>query len=78
MEKGPGNTGPATMQIKITKDFAFAHRGVEIEHFTAGQVVPEASEELCAVALEQGWAEKAVSVAPENKDASRQREKKAK
>lgn len=52
------------MQIK--QDFSFAHRGVDIRHYKAGDVLDTNDAELIAVATEEGWIEKAKS-APENK-----------
>jgi hypothetical protein len=67
------------MQIKILSGFAFAHRGVDIRHYTAGTVVDADDPELIGVALEQGWAAAASAGpaepmrAPEDKDAARLR-----
>lgn len=57
--------------IEIIKDFRFAHRGVEIIEYHAGDVV-EVSERCAEIALDEKWAKlpkanKAHAAAPENK-----------
>lgn len=62
------------MKLKITQDFAFAHRGVERREYVAGEVIEVDDQELIEVATREGWAtpadqpeEKAKKRAPENK-----------
>ncbi len=63
------------MKLKITKDFAFAHRGCEIVRYFAGTEVETDDKELIAVALSEKRATKARQArqtkdngsAPENK-----------
>lgn len=57
------------MQIKAKSNFSWAHQGVRIEHFEAGQVIDTEDQELITVATSEGWAEevKAHKGAPENK-----------
>ncbi len=70
------------MKLKITKDFAFAHRGCDVVQYQAGTEVETDDQELIDVALAEKWASKARQArdnkdngpAPENKtaDASEQ------
>jgi hypothetical protein len=57
------------MQLKAKQDFTWAHRGIEVEQFVAGQVFEASDSELVTVAVREGWAEevKAHKGAPENK-----------
>lgn len=57
------------MQLKAKTNFSWAHQGVRIEHFEAGQVIETDDHELITVAKSEGWAEevKAHKAAPENK-----------
>jgi hypothetical protein len=65
------------MQLKIIKDFAFAHRGVEVRSYAAGETIETDDAELITVATAEGWIEdpkadkppsnKARKAAPENK-----------
>lgn len=65
------------MQLKIIKDFDFAHRGVEIRSYTAGETIETDDAEFIEVATAEGWIEglkadkpavnKARKAAPENK-----------
>lgn len=67
------------MQLTITKDFLFAHRGVEVAAYTKGQEVETDDQDLIETATAEGWAtaakakkapeNKAKSSAPENKGA---------
>lgn len=47
------------MLLKAKQDFSWAHRGVEVESFTKGQIIKTEDEDLIRVATEEGWAEKA-------------------
>lgn len=65
--------------LKIKQDFPFAHDGVRVVHYFAGDDLPEDDPELVRVATEEGWIEpagedkspaksaKAMKAAPENK-----------
>lgn len=58
-------------QIEVTKDFSFAHRGVDVVDYRAGDVV-EVSDRCAEVALAEKWAKqpranKAHASAPETK-----------
>jgi hypothetical protein len=62
------------MNLKIKTDFAFAHRGVELKTYTAGEVVETDDAQLIEIAIAEGWAvdadqpeSKAKKGAPENK-----------
>lgn len=62
------------MNLKIKTDFAFAHRGVEVKQYTAGEVVETDDAEMIEIATREGWAtdadqveSKAKKSAPENK-----------
>lgn len=65
------------MKLKITQTFDFAHRGVEIKTYSAGEEIETDDAELIEVALAQKWATKARESrdskahgnAPENKAA---------
>lgn len=65
------------MKLKITKAFAFAHRGCDVVQYTAGQEVDTEDQELIDTALAEKWATKAREArqnkaqtgAPENKGA---------
>jgi hypothetical protein len=65
------------MKLKITKDFAFAHRGCDVVQYQAGTEVETDDQELIDVALAEKWASKARQArdnkdngpAPENKTA---------
>lgn len=68
------------MHLIAKTAFSWAHGGVQIEHFEAGQEIATEDSDLVAVATREGWAEevdKATSAAPENKDAAKQRKTKA-
>lgn len=47
------------MKLKITKPFAFAHRGCDVVQYTAGQEVDTEDQELIDTALTEKWATKA-------------------
>jgi hypothetical protein len=62
------------MNLKIKTDFAFAHRGVEVRQYSAGDVVETDDAELIEIATREGWAVdadqpegKGKKGAPENK-----------
>ena len=63
------------MELKANKPFSWAHRGVQIEEFEAGQIIITDDAELIDVSLREGWTEKAAKpvankakkAAPENK-----------
>ena len=47
------------MKLKITKNFAFAHRGCDVVQYQAGTEVDTDDQELIDVALTEKWASKA-------------------
>ncbi len=62
------------MKLKIKQDFAFAHRGVDVRQYEAGQELEAEDADLIEVAIREGWAVnldqtegKARKGAPENK-----------
>jgi len=63
------------MELKAKKPFSWAHQGVRIEEFQAGQPIETDDADLIAVSLHEGWTEKAdkpaankaKKAAPENK-----------
>lgn len=65
------------MKLKITKDFAFAHRGCDVVQYQAGTEVETDDQELIDTALAEKWASKPrqprdskdSGPAPENKTA---------
>lgn len=52
------------MQITFKQSIAWAHRGVEIVHYAAGQTIATDDADLAAVALREGWAQASGSAAP--------------
>lgn len=46
------------MKLKITKDFAFAHRGCDVVQYQAGTEVETDDQELIETALTEKWAVK--------------------
>lgn len=46
------------MKLKITKDFAFAHRGCDVVQYQAGTEVETDDQELIDTALTEKWAVK--------------------
>lgn len=46
------------MKLKITKDFAFAHRGCDVVQYQAGTEVETDDQELIETALAEKWASK--------------------
>lgn len=65
------------MQIIVTQQFSFAHHGYQVEHFAPSDEPRETTDECAELAIAEGWA-KAVTAAPENRDATAQRATKAK
>lgn len=63
------------MQLIAKKPFSWAHRGVDVRQYEAGQEIETEDQDLIAVAVAEGWAEdaakpaqnKARKAAPENK-----------
>ncbi len=63
------------MELKAKTAFSWAHRGVEVKHYEAGQVIDTDDQDLIDVATAEGWVEKASKPAeskarksaPENK-----------
>lgn len=47
------------MHLKAKQEFSWAHRGVQIESFAKGQIIETDDEDLIAVSVKEGWAEKA-------------------
>ncbi|MGV7210495.1 hypothetical protein ACLB1G_21890 [Oxalobacteraceae bacterium A2-2] len=45
------------MKLIAKQDFKWAHRGVQVEEFSAGQEIETEDEDLIKVAREEGWAE---------------------
>jgi hypothetical protein len=43
------------MQLKAKKNFSWAHRGVQVEHYEAGQVIETEDQDLIAVSTSEGW-----------------------
>jgi hypothetical protein len=72
-------------QIKVTKPFKFAHRGVEIEEFLPSDEPRDTTDEVAAWVVDNGYGKRirggaatnANAAAPENKDAAGQGEIKA-
>jgi len=63
------------MELKAKKPFSWAHQGVRIEEYEAGQPITTDDADLIEVSLREGWTEKAgqpasnkaKKAAPENK-----------
>jgi len=63
------------MELKAKKPFSWAHQGVRIQEFEAGQTIATEDPELIEVSMREGWTEKAdkpaankaKKAAPENK-----------
>lgn len=45
-----------TYRLEFVKDYAYAHRGINVERFSAGQLVETESKELYEYALRSGCA----------------------
>lgn len=45
------------MKLTATQAFSWAHRGVEIVQYEAGQVIDTEDPDLIEVAIREGWAE---------------------
>jgi hypothetical protein len=43
------------MKLIAQKDFSWAHRGVEVEHFDAGAEIETDDEDLIEVSTAEGW-----------------------
>lgn len=43
------------MKLTVTKPFAWAHRGIDVEHYEPGQVIDTEDQDLIAVSLKQKW-----------------------
>lgn len=52
------------MKLIAQKDFSWAHRGVEVEHFEAGVEIETDDEDLIEVSTAEGWAAPADGQAP--------------
>lgn len=61
------------MRLQITETFKFAHRGVEVREYQAGNTVDTDDQELVDISTREGWAKAelegapAADHAPENK-----------
>jgi hypothetical protein len=62
------------MRLQITETFKFAHRGVEVREYQAGDTVDTDDQELIDISTREGWAKvaepedaPAADHAPENK-----------
>ena len=62
--------------VIVTKAFAFAHRGVEVEQFEPAEQPRETTEEVAEWVTENGYGRRADAAAPENKDAASKRSRK--
>jgi hypothetical protein len=68
------------MKLIATKPFSWAHAGIRIEHFEAGQEIDTDDQDLISVATVEGWVDaekqrKAHKAAPENKAETQRNEK---
>lgn len=45
------------MKLTAITNFSWTHRGVELEHFEAGQVIETEDQDLIDVSATEGWAE---------------------
>ena len=45
------------MKLTAKTAFSWAHRGVEVEQFEAGQVIDTENQDLIEVATAEGWAD---------------------
>jgi hypothetical protein len=43
------------MKLIAQKDFSWAHRGVEVEHFEAGAEIETNDEDLIEISTAEGW-----------------------
>lgn len=57
------------MALKIKKGFSWAHRGVDVREYRAGDDLETEDQELIAVAKREGWVEESTCHpgSPENK-----------
>lgn len=44
--------------LKVKVPFSWAHRGVDVKHYEAGQVIETEEEDLVSVSVAEGWAVK--------------------
>lgn len=47
------------MKLTVKKPFSWAHRGITVEHFEAGQVIETEDQDLIDVSTKEGWTSKA-------------------
>lgn len=52
------------MKLIAQRDFSWAHRGVEVEHFEAGAEIETDDDDLIGVSTAEGWATPADGEAP--------------
>ena len=52
------------MKLIAQKNFSWAHRGVEVEHFEAGVEIETDDEDLIEVSMAEGWTAPADGQAP--------------
>jgi hypothetical protein len=45
------------MQLKVKKNFSWAHRGVEINDYVTGQLIDTEDQSLIDVSTKEGWTE---------------------
>jgi hypothetical protein len=62
------------MKLIAQKDFSWAHRGVEVEHFEAGTEIDTADEDLIEVSMSEGWTVSSDGEAPAPAKRSRARQ----
>lgn len=62
------------MKLIAQKDFSWAHRGVEVEHFEAGAEIETDDEDLIVVSTAEGWTAPADGEAPAPTRRSRARQ----
>lgn len=43
------------MKLTVTKPFAWAHRGIDVEHYEPGQVIDTEDQDLIDVSLAEEW-----------------------
>lgn len=46
------------MKLTVKKPFSWAHRGVTVEHFEAGQTIETEDQDLIDVSTKEGWTSK--------------------
>ena len=52
------------MKLTVKKPFSWAHRGVTVEHFEAGQTIETEDQDLIDVSTKEGWTSKAAPKQP--------------